>query len=296
MVKFIVDKKKKLQDFLDIAVCKGTVRYTSKNKSIDKPFFPAFNLVAKDDTLSVLAIDPYRKKTRAKFTLKDVEVQEEGEVPITDYDALNKVLKQRGMPDKDLVFESDNGSVIKLYDKNADHSYTIRARDSKYIKLYGKSDISKKIDMWNELHTFQDDGLLVLNHPKQGKIPYPLKLKVNKDQLLNVIDDAEKLTYDDKTRLVYNEDGLFGMKGKANSKYKSKHRIRDIENLTGTILNFDEKFYYIQTVIPNLFDTIIFNIRKMSAGVIYLYIESENKDQSIRAEIGWTSIIIEDEE
>lgn len=306
-MKFLVKHKKDLLDLLKTAVCEGTIKYTGNEKKLSKPFFPAFYLQAIEEhtieveeneemveitiptQLLILAVDPYKKKTRGKFILSGVEVLEEGKIPITDYEILVDVLSKKGVPKENVIFESEDGNKISIYNKEEDHEYIIRTRNSKHINMYNDSEIAKNLQAWVDWHKFLDDGTLIMKHPKvKDPIPFDTKIKVKKDDFLVVIDDAETLTYDNQTRLHLEEEVFVAYKGKENSFVKSKHSI-PFELLSEFTLDFDERFYNLQTIVPNLFDEIILNIRRVKANdTVYVYVESEKGN--IRAEIGLASI------
>ena len=79
-------------------------------------------------------------------------------------------------------------------------------------------------------------------------------------------------------------------KGEENAKTKGKHTI-PYEDVGENTMDFDEFFYNIQTIIPNLFSKITLNIRRIEAdGTLAVWIMSMDEKSKTEINISFTSI------
>lgn len=292
MTKFKIQKEE-FKTFLKICSMEGSIQFRD-NKAIKKPMFSAFTIVAGEDNIKVLATDTHRKKTDALFIKKDVEVIEAGEIPITSYGMISKILKGKGISGEITV---SNKNDILILDSEKD-VYEIRQKKSEDLeKLSKDTGIKKHLTEWLEWHKFDgEQGTLIMHHvSKTGKktpVPYPTRIKVNKKDLLKVVGDTLDITKDNKTRLIL-KDGIFrATKGEANASISSKHTIEFTDEGL-ELVEFEEDFYSIQTIIPNLFDEIYLNIRRVKANkTITIYVTSYDEKSKIEVRLGLVSIIV----
>lgn len=286
MVHFKVDCKL-LKKFIEIASMEGTVQFKS-GKKVEKNLFNSFYLdVNPDGRLEVIAMDTIRKKTSIKAVLNGVEVLEDGIITITDKEVINKVLGGKGVSGTVNIYTRDNLLFIET-DKD---SYEISQKDNSDIKIMKKKDIIAKLEAWVKYHEFTEEGVLIFHHPTKGDYPYSMKINIDKKDILKVVGDSLDITKDPKTRIVFKNGMLEGYSGANNSQIRSKHII-SFEDIGDELIEFDKDFYSIQTIIPNLFDHIEFNIRIVeSSGMIVIYLRSIDEKTKIAIHMSLTSII-----
>lgn len=315
MVKFKVENKKTLKEFLELCTMEGKVEFAG-GSAIKKPLFESFFLhakkavdkeklkdlqekkeispqeisILKNDRLEVLTLDTYRYKTTANFILYDVEVLEEGMLPITDYEIIDDVLGQRGLKKDNPVLVYDEGSLTYIENENGKHRYKV-AQKGNIAKKIKKSKIKQMLEMWKNNIKFNNEGVLQFHHPKlEDPIPFPTRVNIKKDDFMDIVDDVIKVTEDSEVRLEMTKDGLYAFSGKANANINSRHLI-DIESKLDTFLEFNEEFYLIQTMIPHLFDNIDISARRVKENnTIVLYIVSKDTKKKIIAKLGTPSI------
>jgi len=117
-----------------------------------------------------------------------------------------------------------------------------------------------------------------------------MKITVNKDDLLKVVDDTINLTKDNKTRLTFQDGVLKAFKGEENARTKGKHII-PYEDVGENVMDFDEYFYNIQTIVPNLFSKITLNIRRIEADkTLAVWVNSMDEKSKTEINISFTSI------
>lgn len=285
MVKFTVDKKT-FKKFLEVCSMEGIIQFRDK-KSIKKPLFSTFYMdVLPEGIIEVLTTDTYRKKTDALFTLSGVEVEESGKLPIMDYKAIVDCL---GTGIKGKIRVENNGTIILIAtDKD---SYEIRQKSSKELEDLQADETVAHLNQWREWHVFDGEGdMLIMHHPKLD-VPYPMKISVSKEDLMKVVGDTINIMKDNKTTLWYIDDGFNASKGEENASIRSKHAI-GFELLLNETIEFAESFYNIQTIIPNLFDKIELNIRRVKANnTIAVFITSIEPKLKMETKIGLVSII-----
>ena len=95
---------------------------------------------------------------------------------------------------------------------------------------------------------------------------------------------------DNKTRITHQDGVLKVFKGAENAKTKGKHIIT-YEDVGENTMDFDEEFYNIQTIIPNLFSKITLNLRRIEAdGTLAVWINSMDEKSKTEINISFTSI------
>lgn len=296
MTSFKIDKKD-FKTFLKVCAMEGAIQFRD-GKAVNKPFFTALNLIVEDGCIKILTRELHRKKTDALMTKEGVTVIESGEIPITSYDAIEKVLKGNGLKGELTITSNENGSILTIESNQGKDMYEIRQKISKELDDFkNDGEIKKGLANWLNWHKFDgENGLLMMHavHPKTKQItdvPYPMRIKVKKEDLEKMVGDTINITKDNKTPLIV-KNGIFTTKkGEANATIKSRHEI-DFENLGTELIDFEEKFYSLQTIIPNLFDEIIFNIRRVKTnGTINMYITSTDEKSKISIAIGIASIL-----
>jgi len=296
MVKFKI-KKERLLEFLSSASMMGTYSFTS-GKATKRAFFDSFFMdVHPEGKLVVLTLNKSRN-TSAKFTLKDVDVVEDGIIPITDAEAIISVLKQNSVK-SDLNIDSE-GSIMTVSDGKS--TIEIEQRESKTIDELKKDNIVAQLKQWDDYHEFNEEGTLVISkrHPQlKQDLPYPFRLVVKREELLPLIGTTLNLTKDNKTALIF--DGTFRAKSvQANSRIKLKD-TKITATAVGTPFNFEYEFYSLQAILPNLFDTIDINMKIAKAkeddvlkSYLNLYIVSREPKTNIETIIAFSSIGKED--
>lgn len=298
MTEFTINKGD-LKKFFDVCSMEGTIQFRDK-KGIKKPLFSTFYLNVKNDTLEVLTTDPYRRKTDARFIKRDVLTLAEGTIPILEIEAIMSCLKGKGI--SGLISVSNKDSIITL--ETSKDVYEIRQKGKIFLdelKDKDKAQVLKHLDQWKTWHVFEkvEDELsvevteqeqLFMNHPKV-KVPYPMRIKIKKEELLKVVGDTLNIMKDNKTRLKFEKGVLKAYKGEGNAKIKSKHEIA-FESMLNEFIEFDEEFYNVQSIMPNLFDEIEFNIRRVNENkTIAIFVRSIDDKSKIEANVGLISII-----
>lgn len=303
MAEFTIEKSN-LKKFFDVCSMEGTIQFRDK-KAIKKPLFSSFYLIVGKDTLEVLTVDPYRRKTDAQFIKTGVVVHQEGTIPIMEHEAINECLKGKGI--SGLIAVSNKDTIVTL--ETEKDVYEIRQKGKVFLeelKVEDKAQVLKHLQDWKNWHQFEtieeetDIGSnqytqLFMNHPKV-KVPYPMRIKIKKEELLKIVGDTINIMKDNKTRLKF-KDGVFkAFKGEENAKIKSRHEI-NYEPLLEEFVEFEEEFYNIQSIVPNLFDDIEFNIRRVDANkTISIFVRSIDEKLKIEANIGLVSIVKGSEE
>jgi len=304
MTEFTINKSD-LKKFFDVCCMEGTIQFRDK-KGIKKPLFSTFYLNVKNNVLEVLTTDPYRRKTDAQFIKRDVITLAEGTIPILEIEAIMSCLKGKGI--SGLISVSNKDSIITL--ETSKDVYEIRQKGKIFLdelKDKDKAQVLKHLDQWKTWHEFEkvqgvkEDELnavtieyeqLFMNHPTV-KVPYPMRIKIKKEELLKVVGDTLNIMKDNKTRLCF-KNGVFKVyKGEENAKIKSKHEIA-FEYLLPEeeCIEFDEEFYNVQSIMPNLFDEIEFNIRRVNENkTIAIFVRSIDDKSKIEANVGLISII-----
>lgn len=303
MAEFTIEKSN-LKKFFDVCSMEGTIQFRDK-KAIKKPLFSSFYLIVGDNKLEVLTTDPYRRKTDAQFIKTGVITHQEGTIPILEQEAIMECLKGKGISGLINVYNKD--AIITL--ETEKDFYEIRQKGKIFLeelKEKDKAQVLKHLENWKNWHQFDENGMLIMHYTakdKAGKevkkdVSYPMKIKIKKEELLKIVGDTINIMKDNKTRLIC-KDGVFkALKGEANAKITSKH-ILDVEYLLPDqeFIEFDEEFYNIQSIIPNLFDDIEFNIRRVNANkTIAIFVRSIDEKSKIEANIGLVSIIKGSEE
>lgn len=300
MPEFTIEKNN-LKKFLDTCSMEGTIQFRDK-KAIKKPLFSTFYMVVRKDRLEVLTVDPYRRKTEAQFIKTGVLTSEEGTIPIMEQEAIMDCLKGKGI--SGLIIVSNKDTIITL--ESEKDTYEIRQKGKIFLeelKEDVKAQVLKHVNDWKTWHVFEkveetdEEGNVVkeyeqlfMNHPT-AKVPYPMRIKVKKNELLKIVGDTINIMKDNKTRLTF-KDGIFkGFKGEGNAKVKSTHKI-EYENLLENLVEFDQEFYNVQSIIPNLFDDIELNVRNVKAnGTTVIFIRSIDEKSNIEANVGLVSIV-----
>ena len=308
MAKFRI-KKEDFKNFLVKTSCNGVIKYRD-SKSVTQPLFSCFYLDVKGDRLEVLTIDTVKKKIQMNAVIHDVDVIEEGVITISDYKSIIDVLGGRGLG-KGLLTVWDEKD--KIFIESEKDGYQIRQRGNTDIEIFKakKGRMIKYLNGWRKNHNFEieekeieingnsvtikEEGILIatVKDPKTKEIlhiPFPTKLEVSKEDLLKVVDDTLKLTKDNKTIISLQDGVLKAFKGEANARTKGKHII-DFKDLGTELMDFEESFYNIQTIVPNLFDKIVFNIRRVETdGSLAVMIKSVDDKSKTEMIIGLLSI------
>jgi len=294
-------EKENLKKFFDVCSMEGTIQFRDK-KGIKKALFSSFYLIVEKDRLEVLTVDPYRRKTDAHFIKTGILVSEEGTIPIMEQEAIMLCLKGKGI--SGLIEVSNKNTIITL--ETEKDVYEIRQKGKIFLEELKddvKAQVLKHLNSWKTWHVFEnieetdEEGNVIkeyeqlfMNHPS-AKVPYPMRIKVNKEELLKIVGDTINIMKDNKTRLTF-KDGVFkAFKGEANAKITSKH-IVDYEPLLEEFVEFDQEFYNVQSIIPNLFDNIELNVRNVKAnGTTAIFMRSIDEKSNIEANIGLVSIV-----
>lgn len=304
MAKFRIEKENFLK-FLTKTSCQGVIKFRD-GKAIKSPLFSCFYLDVNGDTLEVLTIDTIKKKIQMNTIIRGIDVITPGTITISDHTAIVKVLKGRGLG-KGIITVWNEGS--KIYIESEKDGYEIRQRENKDIEIFTakKGRQIKKLNAWKNGHSFEvieteiegkilkTEGILAvsLTDPKTKevvRIPFSTKLGVSKEDLLKIVGDALDITKDNKTLISLQDGVLKAFKGEANASTKGRHTI-DYKDLGNDLLDFEESFYNIQTIVPNLFSKITFNIRKVeSSNTIAIWIKSVDEKSKMEINIGLPSI------
>ena len=108
--------------------------------------------------------------------------------------------------------------------------------------------------------------------------------------MLKLVDDTINLTKDNNTTISLQDGLLKAFKGEANAATKGRHEI-DFVDLGSELIDFEGEFYNIQTIVPNLFNRITLNIRKVETdNSLAFMIKSVDKKSGIEILIGISSI------
>lgn len=288
MTKFKITKDR-FKNFLEKTACKGVIKFRD-SKKIEQPLFSSFYLKAEGDKLEVLTIDTIKKKIQLNNIISGVDVIEDGKIAISDYNAILDVLKGKGL-DKGIITVFDEGVVLKIEtDKDG---YEIRQKENKDLAKVSHKE--KYLRAWRKGHNINEKGILVASatDSKTKEIvlaPFSMKITVNRDDLLKVVDDTINLTKDNKTKLTFQDGVLKAFKGEGNAKTKGKHII-PYEDVGENVIDFDEDFYNIQTIVPNLFSKITLNIRRIEAdNTLAIWINSVDEKSKTEINISFTSI------
>ncbi|KKN22677.1 hypothetical protein LCGC14_0912600 [marine sediment metagenome] len=308
MAKFRIEKGN-FKNFLLKTSCNGIIKFRD-SKKVEQPLFSCFYLDAKDDRLEVLTIDTVKKKIQMNSVITGIEVIEPGVITISDYKAIVEVLSGRGL-DKGLVTVWNEGN--KIFIETEKDGYEIRQRDNSDIEIFTakKGKMIKYLNAWRKAHAFEfeerevevdgqiikfkDEGLLIatVKDPKTKEklvIPFSTKIEVSKEDLLKLVDDTVRLTKDNKTVISLHDGVLKAFKGEANARITGKHII-DYKDLGSELIDFEKSFYNIQTIVPNLFDKITFNIRKIGTdNSLAIWIKSVDEKSKTEINIGLLSI------
>ena len=304
MAKFRI-KKEDFLNFLKKTSCNGVIKFRD-GKAVTQPLFSCFYLDVQGDRLEVLTIDTVKKKIRMNTIIRGIDVVEEGTITISDYKAIADVLDGRGLG-KGMLTVWNEGT--KIFIESEKDGYEIRQRDNKDIEVFTskKGRQIKLLNMWKNGHAFEViekevDGKIVkiegiltatlkdIKTKEDLSIPFPTKLEVSKEDLLKVVDDTLKLTKDNKTVISLRDDVLKAFKGEANANTKGRHKI-DYIDLGSELIEFEEDFYNIQTIVPNLFKKIVFNIRRIDTdNSIAVWIKSVDEKSKMEINIALTSI------
>ena len=301
--KILVDKDI-FKEFLETASMEGIFQFRD-GKGVRKPLFSSFYIRAnkENDTLEILTTDSISKKTDANFILHEVEVLEANEddeiIPITDYETIAKCLKGSGIVGKIRIY---NEGQILFLESDTD-IYEIAQKDNSDIARMEDNDILNRLDIWRGEHRFDGENNSLVMHVDREEIgqidvPYTTRIVVKKDDLMKVVGDKINITKDNETKFVLKGGNFYAMAGAGNAAVKSKHKI-PFEDLSEDLGEFEEEFYNVQIIIPNLFDEIEINIRRVKANnTIALWIRSikcketgKLKIPLIEANIAITSII-----
>ena len=283
MAKFKINKER-FKKFLEITACEGIIKFRD-SKAVTEPLFSCFFLVAKDNQLEVLTIDTIKKKIQLNNIISGVEIIEDGTITVSDYNSILDVLKGKGLGKGDPVISIwDEGN--KIWIQGDLDKYEIRQRENKDLTAVNKK--LKYLKAWRKAHEEDENGIIIasVRNKKTKEIvndPFSTKVIVNKDDLLKVVDDTTRLTKDNLTRISLNDSVLEAFKGAGNAKTKGEHII-PYEDVGSEVIDFDKDFYSIQTIVPNLFDKIILNFRKVKGdGSIAVWIKS--MDEKTKTEI-----------
>jgi len=268
----VVDFKTKVGDFstlLKTALCKGTIEYKSgKSKSaINKALFSTFHLdVDKDNQLlEIMTLDTWYNTIAGDFTLRNVNVEEEGCLDITDPDAILKCLST--IDDNKQIEVSGEGTNLTIDTLDGIDHFEIRQVENETLdeiemdKVYGWKDAVQKTE----------DGFLKFVYDDVEGI-YALVLKVDKSDLSKLVKDKD-ITKNEDTILIYGKDKFFVASGDPNANVKTKHAVL-IKEKKGSLEDFQKTFYALHVIVPNLFKEVELHIRKMGDGRLGLHIES----------------------
>jgi len=292
MTQFKINKKE-FAEFLKKCMFNGTIKFRD-GKAVNKPMFSCFYLDVDENQLEVLAIDTWRKKVRLNVIKSGVEVGEPGVITIQDPQIILDILNGKGLGKSAEITVRTDG--IKLLIESDTDGYEIKQKNNKDIKILQDEKFIKQLTGWKSTHFENEDGLVQANliDPKTKQkvtLTFDTKIEVDKEELLKVVDDAINITKDNKTKIVIENKFLNIFKGEANSKVKSVHSI-PFKALSEAILNFSNDFYNMQTIIPNLYDKIIFNIRRIATNdSIALQIASEDPKSKIKVVVAIASIV-----
>jgi len=290
MTKFKIAKEN-FKKFLEITACEGVIKFRD-SKPVRQPLFSCFFLVAEDNKLEVLTVDTIKKKINLNNIISGIEVIEEGTITVSDYNSILDVLKGKGLGSKDpLITVWDEGDTVHI--ESDKDGYEIRQRENKNLDKVNSR--VKYLEAWKKAHKENKNGIIILTakNPKTKetvKIPFSVKIEVKKEDLLKVVDDTINLTKDNKTKISLKDGVLKFFKGEANARTKGKHEI-PYEDIGAELMDFEEDFYNIQTIVPHLFDKIVLNIRRVETdGSLAVFIKSMDEKTKTEINIGLISI------
>lgn len=289
MAEFKINKEK-FKKFLQITACEGVIKFRD-SKAITEPLFSCFFLKVGDNQLEVLTIDTIKKKIQLNNIISGIEVIEDGTITVSDYNSILDVLKGKGLGKGD--------PIITVWDENEKiciqgdlDKYEIRQRENKDLTAVNKK--LKFLKAWRNAHKEDENGIIIasvknLKTKETVNDPFSTKIVVNKDDLLKVVGDTINLTKDNLTRFNLQDGVLRAFKGEGNAKTKGEHII-PYEDIGTEVMDFDEKFYSIQTIVPNLFDKITLNIRRVKGdGSLAVWIKSMDEKTKTEINIALTS-------
>jgi len=303
-------KKEEFAEFLRKCMFIGTIQFR-KGKAIRRPMFSCFYLDVdtfvvevedeqgnkKDETigqLEVLAIDTGRKKVKLNVIKTGVEVIETGVITIQDPIIILNILEGKGMGKDAMISVRTDG--VKMFIESETDGYEIKQRNNSDIKTLQDANLITKLTTWKSTHFENDEGILTFTaiDPKTNEeviVSFDTKLEIDKKDLLKVVDDTINLTKDNESKIVMQDSIIHILKGEANANVKSMHNI-PFKDLGTAVLNFSNDFFSMQTIIPNLYDKIVFNIRKIAANnSIALQIVSEDAKSNMKVIVAIASII-----
>lgn len=289
MAKFKI-KKENFKKFLEITACEGVVKFRD-SKALKQPLFSSFFLNAEGDRLEVLTVDTIKKKIQLNTVIEGIDVITPGTIAISDYTAILDVLKGKGLGKDPIITVFDEGGLLKI--ETDSDGYEIRQRENEDLEKVNQK--LKYLRAWRKGHVKDKSGTLIASakNPKTKeivKVPFSMKIAVNKDDLLKVVDDTINLTKDNKTKITHIDGVLKAFKGEENAKTRGRHSI-PYEDIGKEVIDFEENFYNIQTIVPNLFSKIILNIRRIESDKsLAVFIESVDEKSKTTINIGLISI------
>jgi len=272
-------KGKEFQKFLDGVSCRGVLQFKSKGKT-EAPLFSAFYIdVDKDNQkLTVLTIDTFFQQIKQDSSIK-AKVDEAGVVEITNKITFDKIFKSMDVEKEIEVWDDQDAIYIQTVDGSDWYKRRLTG-DKALDDVYSQKDL---LFNWRDSHSYvdvvADDGetmkVAKFTTPK-GSALYPMRIKLDKKDLLKLVSDSINLTKDNDTVIFSEEGKLIISTGRPNAASMARHKIT-YENLGKEILPFSIKFSALQAIIPNLLDEIIFNFRKQKNETMVLRIESMDK-------------------
>jgi hypothetical protein len=259
--------------------CKGVLQFKSKGKT-EAPLFSAFYIDVDEENqkLTVLTIDTFFQQIKQDTSIK-AKVLEAGVIEITDKLSFDKIFKSMDV-EKEIEVWNDHDAI---------YLQTIDGSDWYKRRLTGDKaldDVFEKKDLlfnWRDAHTYEEvereDGRKVkiaLFTTSKGSAFYPMRIKVQKKDMMKLVADSINLTKDNDT-VILSEDGTITIStGRPNSTNMAKHKI-PYEDLGREVFEFAIKFSALQAITPNLLDDVILNFRKQKNETIVLRIESMDK-------------------
>jgi hypothetical protein len=272
-------RAKDFKKFLNTISCKGTLQFKSKGKTEANLFSSFFIDVDKDNQkLTVLTVDTFFNQIKQVSTI-GANVLEEGVIEITEKKAFNTILSS--MTPESIVEIYSDGTSIYLENSEGDWYKRRIVGDKALDAVFDKKD---KLFEWNQAHTLEE----IVNEEakavkvwrftvEQGTTIYPMRIKTTKKQLGKFVQDAVKLTRDNDTIIISENQEIEVWSGKPNSTNQSKHVLK-FEDIGKTLIDFKVKFSALQAIVPNLLDDVILNFRKTGEQTIIMRIESFDKN------------------
>jgi len=274
----VVDFKTKVGDFsklLKTAMCQGTIVYKSgkAKSSINKALFSTFHLdVDKENQLlEIMTMDTWYNTIAGDFTLRNVSVQEEGCLDITDPEAILKCLST--IDGKKQVEVSGEGTNLTIDTLDGIDHFEIRQVDNLTLDEMEMDDVYG----WKDAVQKTEDGFLKFVYGDTEGV-YTLVLKVDNSDLSKLVKDKD-ITKNEETILIYKNGNFFVSTGDANANVKTKHAVM-IKEKKGSIKDFQKTFYALHVIVPNLFKEVDLHIRQMDDGRLGLHIESHEENFS----------------